>query len=254
MRKNRMMRLASALLILTMVTTCAISGTFAKYVTSDTATDSARVAKWGVVVDVYGTDAAVEEIFGEDYNDAIVSGGTKVVSAVDGEDIVAPGTNGTLGTIKITGKPEVVVDVTADVNLEISDWVIDTDTKYFPIVIKVNNNAVTYAIDADAETIEAAVEEAMIKAILTGFSGTDVITGPAGDTTKGSACTKQYAANNDFGTNADPDVTVTWWWPFEGSETGALTGQDDASDTKLGNLATAPTITFTYTVTATQVD
>ena len=47
MRKNKMMRLASALLVAVLLSTCAISGTFAKYVTSSTGTDKARVAYWG---------------------------------------------------------------------------------------------------------------------------------------------------------------------------------------------------------------
>ena len=50
MRKNKMMRLASGLLVAVLLTTCTISGTFAKYVTSAKADSSARVAKFGVEV------------------------------------------------------------------------------------------------------------------------------------------------------------------------------------------------------------
>ena len=50
MKKNFMMRAASVLLVAVMLTTCAISGTFAKYVTSDSGSDFARVAKFGVTV------------------------------------------------------------------------------------------------------------------------------------------------------------------------------------------------------------
>jgi len=57
MKKNVMMRVASALLVAVLMTTCAISGTFAKYTTSKTDSDSARVAKWGVSVDVVGASA-----------------------------------------------------------------------------------------------------------------------------------------------------------------------------------------------------
>ena len=45
MKKNRMMRVASALLVAVLLTTCAISGTFAKYITAEDATDSAAQAK-----------------------------------------------------------------------------------------------------------------------------------------------------------------------------------------------------------------
>ena len=51
MKKNKMMRLASFLLVATLLTTSMISGTFAKYVTEGSASDSARVAKWGVEVE-----------------------------------------------------------------------------------------------------------------------------------------------------------------------------------------------------------
>ena len=48
MKKNKLMRAASILLVATLISTCAISGTFAKYVTTGSATNTARVAKWGV--------------------------------------------------------------------------------------------------------------------------------------------------------------------------------------------------------------
>ena len=45
MKKNVLMRIASGALVITMLTTCVISGTFAKYITDDAASDKARVAK-----------------------------------------------------------------------------------------------------------------------------------------------------------------------------------------------------------------
>ena len=65
MRKNKMMRAASALLVAVLLTTSTISGTFAKYVTQDSAKDVARVAKWGVELQVEGN------LFGETYVDEI---------------------------------------------------------------------------------------------------------------------------------------------------------------------------------------
>ena len=60
MKKNKMMRTASGLLVATLLTTSMISGTFAKYTTQDEASDSARVAKWGVTAlatgSLFGTD------------------------------------------------------------------------------------------------------------------------------------------------------------------------------------------------------
>lgn len=47
MKKNRTMRAAALLLALTLMTSCFVGGTFAKYTTSAGAEDTARVAKWG---------------------------------------------------------------------------------------------------------------------------------------------------------------------------------------------------------------
>lgn len=80
MKKNKIMRLASALLVLTLMTTCAISSTFAKYTTSASGTDSARVAKWGFTP----TTITLTDLFKNTY-DATVQGAT---------DVIAPGTKG----------------------------------------------------------------------------------------------------------------------------------------------------------------
>lgn len=135
MKKNKMMRLASWLMVLTLLTTCIISGTFAKYVTSDSAGDTARVAKWGVVASISGS------LFGEHYTafEETESGeaGNKISasytgsvdskyvessngnysdSAGEGGNIVAPGTKGENLTISVSGTPEVrsKVEVTVD--------------------------------------------------------------------------------------------------------------------------------------------
>ena len=64
MRKNKMMRLASSLLVAVLITTSTISGTFSKYTTQDKASDAARVAKWGVELQVAG------DMYGLNYKNA----------------------------------------------------------------------------------------------------------------------------------------------------------------------------------------
>ena len=114
MKKNRMMRLASVLLVLCLLTTSVISGTFAKYVTTDAQQDSARVAKWGVVASIDGN------LFGATYDqsEAIISwseNADSVSSAQSAATIVAPGTqNENALTLSISGKPEVSTLVTYD--------------------------------------------------------------------------------------------------------------------------------------------
>lgn len=141
MKKNKMMRLASWLLVLTLLTTCIISGTFAKYVTSDDAEDTARVAKWGVTTTISGA------LFGEHYNKlseeeksnqisadytGSVDGCTQIGADKDdderGNNIVAPGTKSDAMKISISGRPEVSgkIDVEVDVDTDAEGNTIDS--------------------------------------------------------------------------------------------------------------------------------
>ena len=226
MKKNRAMRIAALLLVLTMMTSCFVGGTFAKYVTSDDATDSARVAKWGVTITATG-----DEAFAEKYNDAADENGTKVVSSVAGEDVLAPGTNGALGGIKITGQPEVMVNITVTADLKLTGWNIPYDVdqdgtiedgetvEYCPIVFTVNG--ATYGTKDTNATNNYDTVALLVTAIqteLTDMSATNV------------------AANTNLAT--DRDVAISWSWPFH------IDDSHDVKDTALGNLATAPTIEF----------
>lgn len=86
MKKNVMMRTASALLVLVLLTTCIISGTFAKYTTSASGGDSARVAYWG-----FDKAASINiDLFDDTYNNVASSG------EIDGiSNVIAPGTSKT---------------------------------------------------------------------------------------------------------------------------------------------------------------
>ncbi len=117
MKKTKVMRLLSLLLVMTLISTCAISGTFAKYVTRAEGEDQARVAKWGVLVTVEGNAfadkyAATDEAYLED------GGEYSVISSVEGEQVVAPGTSAKeadlalVATVK--GTPEVAARYTIE--------------------------------------------------------------------------------------------------------------------------------------------
>jgi hypothetical protein len=120
MKKNKFWKIAGAIFTMCLMTTCAIGTTFAKYTTGSKASDTARVAKWGVEVSTSGT------MFGKFYGantatenqNSIVakaSGSVDTADAVNGDKVVAPGTMNTTGIqIKIAGQPEVAFDVDAD--------------------------------------------------------------------------------------------------------------------------------------------
>lgn len=225
MKKNRMMRIASCLLVLVLLTTCVISGTFAKYVSSGTANDKATVAKWGVEITVTGNDA-----FGTKYDDAVNASGTKVVSnrLVDGNliNVLAPGTNGNLGSIKITGQPEVMVAVAVSLDLELDGWTVGGDF-YCPIVFSDGTTTINGIEYDNADELEADVEDLVNKS------------------------NAAISANTNL--NDTYDVAITWSWAFETGADDSAKAANNIKDTALGNAAAA-TITATWNASAVQVD
>jgi len=137
-----MMRAASALLVAVLLTTSTISGTFAKYVTTSEAKDEARVAKWGVELQVVGN------LFGDTYskkdantitvnNDAEATVRSyNTTDAVDGDDVLAPGTKNDDGfTFSINGTPEVSGEIKID-KLEIQNIFLASGTYGVMIPVK----------------------------------------------------------------------------------------------------------------------
>ena len=229
MKKNRMMRLASGLLVAVLLTTCAISGTFAKYVTGESGSDFARVAKWGVEVEAESFD-----MFTTDYetDDTTFTGKYSVSSegTANRDDVMAPGTSGSFAKIAITGTPEVAVEVAVEATVSVSDnWIVDGDF-YCPIVITVGTEAIS-GLDYDKADAFAAA----IKAKLDGKSA-------------------QYAPNTDLSAiYNNTNLDLAWAWAFEGA---AGSKQTDDKDTKLGNLAVAEDleIAIGVEISVTQID
>ena len=224
MKKNKAMRLASALLVLTLLTTCAISSTFAKYVTKAEGTDKARVAYWGF------DQAAVTDfkLFDGVYTKVQTSG------EVDGfSNVIAPGTEKSTTfafgytnykTDKITA-PEVAYTFTVNPTITGDFDSLDANSNFKWTLAKGNATATEYNTVADLL--------AAIKAL-------------SGDATG----TKEYAAGKlpDAFTSADETYTIGWKWGFHTDEAG------DIADTELGNSQTLENVTFTIAITATQVD
>ena len=228
MKKNKMMRLASVLLVAVLMSTCAISGTFAKYVTKGTATSKARVAKFGVKV------AAEGALFSTTYatkNEADIAeiGANSVISS-DDKNVVAPGTSGSLTETMITGKPEVAVRVTNEATVTLNDkWIVDGNF-YCPIEITVNGVKVDTSTCTDKDTFATAVANAI------------------------NAVSAEYKAGTDL-SNVTDGLSISWAWPFYVDEA------TDRKDTALGDAAAgipdgaqAATISINVTTTVTQID
>lgn len=232
MKKNKMMRLASCLLVAVLLTTCAVSGTFAKYVTSGSAEDSARVAKFGVTVT--GTGDMFKTAYAKDDTNFTLEANT-VVSTSNTEKVVAPGTEGSLGGFAITGTPEVAVRVSYKADtVDFGDKWIDKDGAYYcPIEITVGTTVIK---GLDYTTIDA-FEEDIKTAINT-------------------AETKDYKAGTNLSNIEDSDkLNISWAWNFEGE--GESPKQTDVKDTYLGDQAAAgnaATISIGVSCTVTQID
>lgn len=93
-----------------------VSGTYARYTSSSTGSDSARVAKWNIELNsstMNGT-VSIDDLFATAYasDTAAVSGNTVVSAGTD--DVIAPGTKGGI-TLNITNKSEVTATYTVEV-------------------------------------------------------------------------------------------------------------------------------------------
>ena len=219
MKKNKMMRLASGLLVAVLITTSTISGTYAKYVTSAEGFDNARVAKFGVEI------TAATEMFSDSYKNAKTTytanettGEITVQASTEGTNVVAPGTNGSLVGFAVTGTPEVDVQVTYDATLTLAGWTTDGTEEYCPIVITVNGE--TYGTTVTAAThkyptvadLKQHVEEAI------------------------EAKAAYYHTNTDLSAVND-DVVISWEWPFRTGADDAEKDANDVKDTALGDRA-----------------
>ena len=220
MKKNKILRLASVMLMLCLITTCAISGTFAKYTTSGTASDTARVAAWGVNVSVTGQ--FVKEV------------GTTVKSTTD--KVVAPGMSGSIATVTASGKPEVSCKIVYTGVLTLSNWSETfnngtAEVEYCPIVIKVGTK--TYAING-------------IK--LENGSDPDVKCENLADLkSKVEAAIANYTTDSfDAGVEISSSLVVSYEWAFDDN--------NNSKDTALGNQGTKPTITLALTATVEQTN
>lgn len=239
MSKNRLMRAGSILAVAAVISTSAVSGTFAKYVTEGKSEGTARVAKWGVKV------SAESDAFKKTYTTKdTIDGITNSVEAT--VEVVAPGTEGTLAAASITGTPEVAVNVsygptvTDGKILDLGDnWVYNdgtSDTYYCPLRITVGTTeyfGMTYTSAADFET---AVNDAI------------------------KAYSKNYKANTNLADQGDDSINISWKWDFETTETTETKKQTDVKDTYLGDLAANadtnddPTIKLNLKTTVTQID
>lgn len=221
MKKTKLMRAALLLLVLTLITSCFVGGTFAKYTTSAEGSDTARVAKWGFKQ----TTIELGDLFRTTYDNVLGA-----------DDVIAPGTS---NSVKFgftydgaTTAPEVAY------TFEVSTTGSSCDDS-----IKKNTNikwslddklAPAVGTEGDANYAAAGSWEALLAAI-------EALDG-----------NKTYAAGElpaaFYAATDDKMHTVSWAWDF------STDAAADKFDTDMGNADKLATVKLVITVSATQVD
>jgi hypothetical protein len=257
MKRKKITRLASILFALVLVTTCVISGTFAKYITNASSGDQkARVAKWGVTISTDG------ELFGTQYTSLTDSGIiVKSSGAVsDISNVVAPGTGTTTDldnsnvsskfTFTIGGEPETAVKISISAEGD---------------EIGLNNGTVIdkkYTYNGESTTISGAYNP--VKFTLKKLGDNGNVDSSFEGVTDGSleeVCKKINKVETVYGPGEDFDniagtYQLTWKWDFEGDNT------NNEYDTILGNISAAEATVdgaktetnFTISISAEQVN
>lgn len=244
-KKHWTLRAAGLLFALVLITSCFVGGTFAKYVTSKSASDYARVAKFGVVIEAQD-NTAFKTTYATDADGLSIGANSVATSTRD--SLVAPGTKeDNAVTFSISGEPEVAVRVAltmtgTDVVLNAGTYpdltTPDPDGKftlakpYHPVVFTLKKNG----------NVERTGTISEISAYLA--------------TSKD--CAPGTNLSTEFGT-----YTLSWEWAFEDTD---IVNKDQA-DTLLGALAAKQSafpydpgtdyhtgISFTLTATVTQID
>ncbi len=223
MRTNKPMRAATALMALTMITSCFVGGTFAKYLTTTSGNDSARVAYWGFNV----TEKTDLDLFDATYDEGNVARSSNDTST-EVVNLIAPGTSKKT-TFKFVNAnaqaPEVAYTLEINADGVITDELEAQLEFYLDDENKTNPLTMAGLVDA----IEALAGEGATEGKL------DYVAG---------AIPAAFAS--------DSEHTIEWEWTIGGVDDN---GQGD--DNHLGNeafTADLDQLSLAITVTAEQID
>ena len=121
MTNNKTTKTTALMLAGVLATSCFVGGTLARYVTTTSSEDSARVAVWGI-----NADDVEMNLFASEYD----VNGNKVAKSWDGDKIIAPGTSMSsqfsIVNLDDTLAPEVMYEIIVDVDdTEIDQRILD---------------------------------------------------------------------------------------------------------------------------------
>ena len=228
MKKNKMMRLASFLLIAVLLSTSVISGTFAKYTTGDSGFDSARVAKWGF--EATENSVVLDNLFVNVY-DATVNGYA---------DVVAPGTDKSVDfsfaydtTSNGITRPEVAYTFTVKAEAT-------TETSFDAL----DNNPNFYWTLKGPDDYDKTFQK--VEQLIAAINALDGEEGTAGKVWDAKTLPADFYGATPAG---DATWTIGWVWAFETAGDAA----QDKADTDMGNADVLDSVKITITIIAEQV-
>ena len=161
MKKNKMMRIASVLLVAVLLSTCAISGTFAKYTSTVTGSDSVTVAKWSI--EVNDTEIAVN-------NPSVTFDlfATNAQYDEEGNDVaverIAPGTKGSFN-FKVENTSEVSVKYTIKFTATFPEGIDSTRFKFYSDAAMTQELTATDGKYTAANAVEVEVGDTTAKVV-----------------------------------------------------------------------------------------
>lgn len=226
-KKNISLRIASGMAVAALLSTCAISSTFAKYTTSTTASDTARVAYWG-----FKNDSTITfNLFNHDDANIKSYNGT--------DKVIAPGSKGSASfsfaytdytvssesdtTNKIEA-PEVAYEFTVDATATGDYDSLDA------------NNNFKWTLQKGTETAKEYKTAALL------ITDIKKLSGATDDSGK-----KTYAAYT-LPDLVSASYTIGWVWDF------GTDGTNDSTDTAMGNADNLDNVKISITITATQIN
>ena len=214
-KKNYTMRIAAGVMTAALLSTCAISSTFAKYTSESTGTATARVAKWDIL---FGDETPLSETFTFDLYSTLydTTANNEETEVKTGDDVtrIAPGTQGSFA-VKITNNSEVTAKYTVSFAIGYTDDTANTET--------VENVTIPLQFSKDRSDWKTSIADLNID---------DTAAVALGMTDRDKLAT----------------YTVFWKWDYEDT----TDNNRDKNDTILGTAGAE--IQITATVTATQVD
>ncbi|MBO4562713.1 MAG: hypothetical protein J5772_03790 [Clostridia bacterium] len=277
MKKNWIAKVAALMLALTLITSCFVGSTFAKYVTKAQGEDNARVAKWGILLTAAGTP-----LFESEYETDDTNGYEGLsVKSDNGDNVVAPGTHKDGFTGTITGTPEVAVryelkimkDSFKDIVLPAGEgytdytyfyekdgvWdyhdTFDLDKDYAPLKWDVgvsNSNGTSYLLSALLEAHPGAANAGLTPvgasatdaiAIMSNTTYQNILKGILMDMVSGAQnvqftdTDEYFAISMDFEPGCEMDYTFTLEWTWSFENNDDVTWCNDKADTYIGNVA-----------------